>query len=259
MCAIDSIIDFLCLSLKDHYNQEWAAACAATVNTMQQMQVFFNSAAVLKLGVDGSLLFIQLLHYVPAELSSYRFKYVADILSVALETTITVEGVKELTEDANWLDGVLQCVDIGKPSMKLLWKATFAIGKPCTQFLAPPVSDCIICGSSLTTHNKSVTVICYTAAGPIPAVKVSLRCDTCRINYRYGNPLFCQYCRLHLFYRYDKYGCDASGGYRYYENHVRPFVCGSQTCFVERSCYENWCAFGLGYARYSCNIVMFVF
>ena len=79
LITLCSIIDFLCLSLKDHYNQEWAAACAATVNTMQQMQVFFNSAAVLKLGVDGSLLFIQLLHYVPAELSSYRFKYVADI------------------------------------------------------------------------------------------------------------------------------------------------------------------------------------
>ena len=47
-----------------------------------------------------------------------------------------------------------------------------------------------------------------------------------------------------IAYRYDQYGCDQKGGYCYYENHVRSFIRASQTCFVERSCYENWCALG---------------
>lgn len=156
----------------------------------------------MELGVDGCLLLIQLLQYVPTELCSYRLQYIADILSVALKITITPKRVKELIDGANRLEGALQCVDIGKPSMQLLWKASFAVGKPFTKFLAPPVTDCILCGSSLTTHNKPVTTICYTAAGPMPAVKVALRCDTCRVNYRYGNPyIHCaNSCKLTLHY-----------------------------------------------------------
>ena len=35
------------------------------------------------------------------------------------------------------------------------------------------------------------------------------------------------------------------GGYRFYDDYVRPFICASQLCYVERSCYEHWCALGL--------------
>lgn len=171
-------------------SQSWVNVCVSEIAHLQLWSwikyAIILSTAVLELGVDGCLLLIQLLEHVPAEIRSFRFQYIADILSITLKRTITATRVKELVSESNQFKGRLECVDIGKPSIQLLWKATFTLAKPCTQFLAPPVSDCIMCGSSLTTHNKPVTTICYTIAGPIPAMKVSLRCDTCRVNYGYG-------------------------------------------------------------------------
>ena len=57
-------------------------------------------------------------------------------------------------------------------------------GSPHTLFLAPPVTACIRCASKLSAHKKPTAVICYTCTGPMPAVKITLRCDKCGTNYR---------------------------------------------------------------------------
>ena len=49
---------------------------------------------------------------------------------------------------------------------------------------------------------------------------------------------------LSLVNKYDQYGSDSLGGYRYYADYIQPFVRASQVCYVDRLCYENWCALG---------------
>ena len=89
---------------------------------------------------------------------------------------------------------------IGGPPSSLLWEATFKYDSPRTLYLAPPCDSCIICSTPLVTHNQPTTVVCYTENGPIPALKIILCCPShgCGINYRY-----------------DQYGNENIGGYRY--------------------------------------------
>ncbi len=95
-----------------------------------------------------------------------------------------------------------------------------------TLFLAPPVTTCLTCHSSLHVHNTPVTVICYTEEGPLPALKITLRCSDCAINYRY-----------------EQYGGSTLGGFRYY-NEPRPFVAASNVCYVGRNVCEQFVASG---------------
>ena len=125
-----------------------------------------------------------------------------------------------------------------------------------TLFLAHPVTACITCASKLSIHKKPTTVICYTCTGPMPAVKITLRCDRCGTNYiqvKLHKVLPCALdskiliIRPHGFFvRHDQYGCEELGGYRYHADFVRQFVCASQLCYmyVKRLCYENRCTLG---------------
>ncbi len=181
----------------------------------------FLFAVEEKLGIRGHVLLSQLARFVPTEFQKYRHQYIADVLNAAGLLTSDPCEVEALlgqaSTDHSW----------GSPPPELLWKTTLETGVPHTMFLAPPVETCLQCSSALSIHNKPTVVICYTGGGPLPAMKITLRCRCCGTNYRY-----------------DQYGSEMLGGYRYYADHVRPFVRASQSCYVERLCYHNWCALG---------------
>lgn len=70
------------------------------------------------------------------------------------------------------------------PKSELLWKVTFATQEPHTAFLGPPTTLCLECSGNLSVHNDPSSVVLFGLHGPIPALKITLRCDTCMINYR---------------------------------------------------------------------------
>ncbi|XP_065916828.1 uncharacterized protein [Dysidea avara] len=63
-------------------------------------------------------------------------------------------------------------------------------------------------------------------SGPVPAQKIILRCKSCGINYRY-----------------DSFGGDTFGGYRFYDNE-NDLVKASNVCYIERALCEKWASAG---------------
>lgn len=123
-----------------------------------------------------------------------------------------LEAVDTMATDEK--DSILNIM--GRPvPQDLLWKATIMHGIPHNMFLGPPSSFCLQCHSALQLHHQPSTVLCYTLEGPIPALKVTLRCESCRLNYRY-----------------EQYG-NQQEGYRYYEEQ-RPMVHASQVVYMDR-------------------------
>ena len=51
-------------------------------------------------------------------------------------------------------------------------------------FIAPPVTDCLSCGSLLSAPNPPSSCTLYTCRGPKPCSKITLRCNGCKISYR---------------------------------------------------------------------------
>lgn len=137
-----------------------------------------------KFGNEGCLLFLQLLNYIPKSLLKYRLECVTDILGVGLTTTtLKTSELDDLMKYSNTVAAEFNDL-LGKPSMQLLWKASFEKNKPLTLFLAPPVETCLVCESRLTTHNQPTTSLCFTRDGPLPALKITLKCPKCLTNYR---------------------------------------------------------------------------
>ena len=97
----------------------------------------------------------------------------------------------------------------------VLWKATFALGIPYNKFLAPPVTTCLECGCSLQLHHRPTGVICFNTDGAVPGLKVTLRCESCKLNYRY-----------------EQYG-NNQNGYQFYSE-KRPLVHASQVVYIDR-------------------------
>ena len=56
--------------------------------------------------------------------------------------------------------------------------------------IAPPTKVCTVCGGNLQKHNKPSCVTYFLASGPLPFLKVELRCRACNLNYgisKFGN------------------------------------------------------------------------
>ena len=61
---------------------------------------------------------------------------------------------------------------------------------PFAGCIAPATKVCLVCNQELQKHNKPCLITYYLASGPLPFLKVELRCRTCEINYgivKYGN------------------------------------------------------------------------
>lgn len=123
------------------------------------------------------------LNLVPAEFKLHRFQFISDVINTELKTNFSVE---ETMNFAQSIEG-LPCAIHELPCNDVLWKVSLSKGIGCMRFLAPPTLNCLKCGSMLYNHNKIVTVICFELEGPLLASKITLRCLSCQINYRYVN------------------------------------------------------------------------
>lgn len=74
----------------------------------------------------------------------------------------------------------------------------------------------------LQINHDPVRVIIFTMDGPLLGLKITLRCKSCQLNYRY-----------------DKYG--GEGGYRHYDS-TREFATASNLCYIQRELCEQWMA-----------------
>ena len=134
-----------------------------------------------------NLLLRQLHYFIPAEFLCYKFQFIAEVLSCATKVKYTASQVEEFLGTKDDVSK-LSREAIGNPPSGLLWEASMEYNSPRTLYLAPPCDSCLVCASPLIAHNHPTTVICYTEQGPVPAIKIILRCsrEGCRINYRYN-------------------------------------------------------------------------
>ena len=129
-----------------------------------------------------------------------------------------IEEVLELMKAAEMVPALEKKLVCAEPIPSyILWEATTKFGVPTNMFLCPPLSNCIHCDASLQIHHEPTVVTCYTWDGPIPALKLTLRCKPCNLNYRY-----------------EQYG-NSTDGYRYYSQ-TQPMVMASQVAYVDRTC-----------------------
>ena len=138
-----------------------------------------NSQIIDLIGIYGYITLVQALELIPESFLSNRCQYIANILSVATNATVTVPDVML------YLDMLKSDICItGTPPSDLLWEVTFQYGFPHNLYLGPPVTTCLSCQAPLQSHHAPSVVTCYTLGGPLPAVKITLRCRDCGINYR---------------------------------------------------------------------------
>ena len=83
------------------------------------------------------------------------------------------------------------------------------------EILAPPVTNCCNCKSLLIAQNKTGTVTVFSGESLKTAMKLSLRCKDCKLNYGYS-----------------MFG-NIQEGYHFYKEE-RPYVEASDGVFMER-------------------------
>ena len=161
-----------------------------------------TSSATMQLSVSGDrpptamreMLLGQALNLIPPCFKQQRMKYVMNILN-------EVEGCSF----ASLADLECKAIEIehvhgnslklfGTPHSDLLWSTTFATKTPHMLFMGPPTTTCLRCSKVLKSHNPPSQVLCFSWNGPLPALKITLRCTECMINYRYKiNTYFYEY------------------------------------------------------------------
>ena len=176
---------------------------------------------LLALGAEGTVLLHQLAHYIPDAFGSYKLEYIRSIANTRLATTFSVDEIHGFIECIRAKPLVGEGYASVPPPISLLWEATFSCSAPRTLFLGPPSTTCLECKSLLVTNHAPIDVVCYTMDGPLPALKITLRCRGCQLNYRY-----------------DQYG-NSTRGYRFYTE-PRQFITASRVTYVERRCCTIW-------------------
>ena len=129
------------------------------------------------------VLIAQALNLVPTSFLSWRLHYVGNIVSYCMDKMYAAEEICSLAKRAiEAFSDNIQFLQI--PKMELLCKVTLATQVPHTAFLGPPTTSCLVCSRNLSIHNDPSTVVLFGLHGPMPALKITLRCDTCMLNYR---------------------------------------------------------------------------
>ena len=163
---------------KDSSTDEIAAACNET-STQECSNTLFQADTSIK-----EILIGQALNLVPNTFKGKRIAYIKNILN-QLDGCETMTGdevcalVFKVESDEKFK------YHVGTPPTDLLWKATIATKIPHMQFLGPPTSTCYNCCIPLQSHNAPSIVLCFGLQGPLPGLKITLRCTQCHINYRY--------------------------------------------------------------------------
>ena len=132
------------------------------------------------------LLVGQALNLVPRTFKSQRITYIRNILTQfdAVYKDMSENDICALVCEVEGHDEFLKY--IGTPCTELLWKATLTTSIPHMKFLAPPTDTCYNCRNPLQSHNSPSVILCFTIQGPLPALKITLRCTQCHVNYRYN-------------------------------------------------------------------------
>ena len=130
----------------------------------------------------------QAMNLVPSVFLHHRPTYIANIANQSTGKALDASTISTKMESLQTSYGS-QIHKLGEPSQDVLWKATFqsSAGIPHLAFLGPPVTNCCVCDNQLKTHNPPTNVLCFGFDGPIPALKITLRCGICGLNYRYCN------------------------------------------------------------------------
>lgn len=120
---------------------------------------------------------------VPSSFLARRMQYITNIINCTLEATYSSDQIAELVQKAEETFGN-DLVNLQTPIAEVLWKVTLATKVAHTAFLGPPTTTCLVCNRRLSIHNDPSTVVLFGLHGPIPANKITLRCDNCMLNYR---------------------------------------------------------------------------
>ena len=127
----------------------------------------------------------QALNLIPQTFKSHRMKYIRNMLNhFDTSTDVTISEVKILVDQVQRSYGTLMKY-FGIPNVDFLWDVTFATNTSHMLFLGPPTEVCFKCSKMLQTHNQPTEILCFNLSGPLPALKITLRCTQCAINYRY--------------------------------------------------------------------------
>lgn len=89
---------------------------------------------------------------------------------------------------------------------------------PVTEVVSPSIERCMSCSSRLVVHNQPSHATVFRLDGPHPALKISLKCKTCKNN---------------VFYGYSKYG-NSKDGYQMYDE-GRSLIEASNETYIARA------------------------
>ena len=162
--------------------------------------------SVIKFGLRFVESLLSVLSVVPEESGPWRAEIIKSQLSLLIGATrLTAEQecmVKIISESSTYKRGF--------PGQEGYYSQVFSqvLANQCdgadqsssgffAGCIAPPTRVCFSCNNELQKNNKPTYVTYYLASGPLPFLKVELRCRSCKINYgivKYGNVTDgCQY------------------------------------------------------------------
>jgi len=164
------------------------------------------SFAAFKLGFNFVCSVVSAINVVPAESGPWRLEITKSLIISLLGKT---QLHTQLTEDQEYLIGKLLQTPFDPFSKPLVGGISYhevftkimsreqdgseKKDQTALKFagcIAPPIKYCLICQQELTKHNNPTHVTYYLPEGPLPFLKVELRCRTCQYNYgvsKYGN------------------------------------------------------------------------
>jgi hypothetical protein len=133
---------------------------------------------------------------------------VPKILQPGIKTDLLKFYCDGIIEDGDMSDfhTILCCINNETP---------YSACEKIVDFLIPPETSCLECGSTLQTNNMPCKVSVYKIDGPSTALKLCLRCSKCKLSYGYS-----------------KYG-SPERGFKFY-NKSRPLVEASDESFVDK-------------------------
>lgn len=92
------------------------------------------------------------------------------------------------------------------------------------RFLVPPTTSCISCTKALSGNHNPVKVTWFGLSGMEDAIKLSLRCRNCKLNYNFS-----------------QYG-NGEQGYRYYDQ-PRDTIEASDVTYLDRMLCDLFTSF----------------
>lgn len=125
----------------------------------------------------------QAMNMIPSVFLHHRLIYISNIVKQSIGRNLDPSILSTKMQSLQLAYGS-QVHVLGEPPRDVLWRATFESGIPHLAFLGPPVATCYACNGQLLTHNPPTSILCYGLDGPLPALKITLRCGTCGLNYR---------------------------------------------------------------------------